>query len=281
MTIVTNTCLSLLFLQLSLRSVVSQEVLLHPYSRLVPVGTDVYFICKLRNVQYPYWMVNNIEVNANFQKNYLSARGIYILDNELDNGITTLTLRVNSSYSTINNTRVACRADGIRSTTAKLLTIDRKPKDYNFIKYIRHCTYDTIISHIVPLDSPLSQNPSLRQKNSTALLLQWSSPYIWPGYSVGLYNISIRNHGNDHVIYHQISAEFDDKIIDFTFVQEEQETNCSEFTFGVSAVSTDSQELSTAYVTGGFASGNPIFKSIAIIICLTHSLFLQIYMELT
>ena len=131
--------------------------------------------------------------------------------------------------------------------------------------------YDTIINyctcHIVPLDSLLPQNPSLRQMNATALLLQWSSPYIWPGYSIGLYNISVRNHNNNHVIYHQINAEFDDKIVDFTFVQEEQQTNCSEFTFGVSAVSTDSQELSTAYVTGRFASGNPnVIEMIAIII---------------
>ena len=122
--------------------------------------------------------------------------------------------------------------------------------------------YD-IVHTIIPIlsDSPLSQNPSLWQKNSTTILLQWSSPYLWPGYSIELYNISIRNHDNSYVIYHQIDANFDDKIVDFMLIQEEEQANCSEFTFGISAVSTDSQELSTTYVIGGYASGKLIQKS--------------------
>ena len=119
-----KTCLSLQFLS-TLGSVLSQEILLHPYSRLVPIGTDVSFTCKLRNAQYPYWMVNNIEVSTRFQNTYLSSKGIYILDDEQSSGITTLSLRVNSSYN-VNNTRIACRANGIRSRTANLLTINRK-----------------------------------------------------------------------------------------------------------------------------------------------------------
>ena len=143
--------------------------------------------------------------------------------------------------------------------------------------------YDTVHT-ITPLlsDSPLSQNPSLTQKNSTALLVQWSPPYLWPGYSIHFYNISIQNRDNDHVFYHQINAEFDDKIVDFTFIQEQQ-NNCSEFTFGISAISTDSRELSTAYVTGGFASGNSSVNEIVpmCIDYLAHFLLGQIYKVLT
>ena len=106
-------------------------------------------------------------------------------------------------------------------------------------------------------DSPLPQNPLLIQKNLTALLFQWSPPYLWPGHSIESYNVSIQNHVNDHVIHHHINAAFDDKLVEFTFVQGEQQTNnCSELTFGISAISTDSQELiSTVYITGGYASG--------------------------
>ena len=131
--------------------------------------------------------------------------------------------------------------------------------------------------------SPLLQNPSLTQKNSTALLVQWSPPYLWPGYSIHVYNISIQNHDNGHVFYHQINAEFDDKIVAFTFIQEKQLNHCSEFTFGISAVSTDSEELSTAYVTGGFASGNANVNEIVpmCIDYLAHLFLLQIYKVLT
>ena len=107
----------------NLSSVLSQEVVLHPYSRLVPIGTDVSFTCKLRNAQIPYWVVNSIEVLADFQKNHLSAGGIYVLDDEQSNGIITLSLRVNGSYNNVNNTQIFCRADGIRSRTANLLII--------------------------------------------------------------------------------------------------------------------------------------------------------------
>ena len=107
-------------------------------------------------------------------------------------------------------------------------------------------------------DSPLAQNPSLIQKNLTALLFQWSPPYLWPGHSIQSYNVSIQSHDNNYIIYHHINATFDDRLVEFTFVQEEQEnyTDCSEFTFGISAFSTDSQELSANYITGGYASSN-------------------------
>ena len=59
---------------------------------------------------------------------------------------------------------------------------------------------------------------------------------------------------------------FDDRVVEFMLGQEEQQTNCSEFTFGVSAVSTDSQELSTTYITGGYASGR--LQTIAM--CIHH-----------
>ena len=101
--------------------------MLHPYSiRLVPAGTDVYFTCKLRGAQNPHWMVDHKEANADFHKNYLSARGIYILDNEQNNGITTLTLVVNSSYSNVNNTEITCRGSEIRSRAAYFLSVNHK-----------------------------------------------------------------------------------------------------------------------------------------------------------
>ena len=123
--VIVNTQFCLLFIcKLSL--VLSQEVLIHPYSRVVPVGTEVYFTCKLRGAQNPHWMIGHIEANTNFHKNYLSTRGIYILDNEQNNGIITLALVANSSYSNVNNTQITCRGTGIRSRVAHLLIINRK-----------------------------------------------------------------------------------------------------------------------------------------------------------
>ena len=124
--LVTTLCLCQLLFLFKVELVMSQEVLLHPYSRLVPVGTDVYFTCKVRDAQNPHWIVGRIEANANLHKNNLSAMGIYILDDEQSDGNTTLTLRINSSYSNVNNTQISCTADGTRSETAKLLIIDRK-----------------------------------------------------------------------------------------------------------------------------------------------------------
>ena len=124
--LVTNLCLWQLLFLFKVSLVMSQEVLLHPYSRLVPAGTDVHFTCKLRGAQNPHWIVGRVEANDIIHKKELSAMGIYILDDEQSNRITTLTLRINSSYSTVNNTQISCTADGIRSETAKLLIIDRK-----------------------------------------------------------------------------------------------------------------------------------------------------------
>ena len=121
----TKLCLSLLLLIKS-SLVLSQQVLLQPYSRLVPVGTDVYFKCKLRDAQNPHWMIGHIEANSDFHRNHLSARGIYILDNEQNDGITTLTLVINSSYSNVNNTEITCRGSELRSRAAYLLTVNRK-----------------------------------------------------------------------------------------------------------------------------------------------------------
>lgn len=107
------------------KAVLLQKVLVEPSSRLVPVGTETYFTCVIGNAQDPHWKVNSTEASASFQKTWLSNRGFFIMPNELVNGNTTLTLRVNTSYINVNNTRIACRdVMQIVSSTVYLLIIN-------------------------------------------------------------------------------------------------------------------------------------------------------------
>ena len=106
------------------KAVLSQKVLVEPSSRLVPVGTETYFTCVIGNAQDPHWKVNSTEASAPFQKLWLSTRGFFIMK-EVLNGNTTLTLRVDTSYVNVNNTKIACRdIMQITSSTVYLLLIN-------------------------------------------------------------------------------------------------------------------------------------------------------------
>lgn len=99
------------------KTVVFQKVLVEPSSRLVPAGTETYFTCVIGNARDPHWKVNSTEASTLFQKEWLSRRGFITMKEELVNGNTTLTLRVNSSYTGVNNTRIACR-DVMQTTSS-------------------------------------------------------------------------------------------------------------------------------------------------------------------
>ena len=102
------------------------QVLINPESRLVPVGNDVVFSCKFSNVTHPYWKVNATEASNNYNKNLIRMRG-FNPETVTINGISTLTLRVNGSYTGINNTKIQCKSlSEIESHNATLLTIASK-----------------------------------------------------------------------------------------------------------------------------------------------------------
>lgn len=90
--------------------------------------------------------------------------------------------------------------------------------------------------------SPLNPNPLLKQPNSTLLLVEWSPPFLWPGYFIESYNISIQSHDSTgNISFYQVSSiAFDDAIVSFqcnkTSLRLRQ---CSLYNFGITPIHTD------------------------------------------
>ena len=75
------------------------QVVLNPESRLIPVGAEALFTCKFRNVIRPYWEINRIKANNDFNKIHLREQGFFIdPEQTYSDGIVVLTMRVNGSY---------------------------------------------------------------------------------------------------------------------------------------------------------------------------------------
>ena len=106
------------------------QVVLNPESRLIPVGAEALFTCKFRNVIRPYWEINGIRANNDFNKMHLRNQGFFIYPEQIYiYGIVVLTMRVNGSYPRLHNSRIQCKTftEGINSEIATLLTINGKP----------------------------------------------------------------------------------------------------------------------------------------------------------
>ena len=97
------------------------------------------------------------------------------------------------------------------------------------------------------LDPPISPNPSTENRNATSILLKWSPPFLWPGYSIDYYNISVMNNS------HLINATFNDTLVSFMiFAEESSIESCHVLEICLSAVSNDTQCLTTFHINGGF-----------------------------
>ena len=106
----------------------SSIVLVHPQSRLIPVGAEAVFICKFIDVDInshrPYWKIDQSHAHINETKNYLKKKGFFIAPEVISGPNITLSLRVNASYD-VNNTVVQCktRYHDISSDVATIMTI--------------------------------------------------------------------------------------------------------------------------------------------------------------
>ena len=81
-------------------------------------------------------------------------------------------------------------------------------------------------------DPPLFPNPLLEQPSASALSLKWSPPFLWPGYYIRNYNISVRdNSGEEMSTYEVNSVAFNKAVI--TLQLNESYHTCMEFTFGI------------------------------------------------
>ena len=101
-------------------------------------------------------------------------------------------------------------------------------------------------------DPPITPNPSTENSNATSILLKWSPPFLWPGYSIDYYNISITNNGS--ITYsHALNATFKDVLVSFlTFAEDSDIQSCHVLKILLSAVSSDAEDLTTYHVNGGF-----------------------------
>ena len=97
------------------------------------------------------------------------------------------------------------------------------------------------------LDPPISPNPSTENTNATSILLKWSPPFLWPGYSIDYYNISVMNSS------HLINSTFSDALVPFMiFAEESSIESCHVLEICLSAISSEAQCLTTFNVNGGF-----------------------------
>ena len=102
-------------------------------------------------------------------------------------------------------------------------------------------------------DPPISPNPSTENLNATCILLKWSPPFLWPGYSIDYYNISIMNNGSTYS--HTRNATFNDALVSFMIYAEDNDMHvqsCHVLEILLSAVSSDAERLTAFDVYGGF-----------------------------
>ena len=73
--------------------------------------------------------------------------------------------------------------------------------------------------------------------NSTIFLLEWSPPFLWPGYHIEYFNVIVTNQKNDRVVHHTtVNASFDDIIVSLIIELDAYShdlSTCTEFLFTV------------------------------------------------
>ena len=87
----------------------------------------------------------------------------------------------------------------------------------------------------------------------TSIILEWSPPYLWTGHHIQYYNISITNATDGKVTYDRINATFSNSVVTHNISHQDQK--CTEFVFGISAVTTAGEILKTYEVMGESQQG--------------------------
>ena len=96
----------------------------HPKSKLVALGVEVIFECKIFNHGVePYWVINNEEILLLSHIERAKREGFLITSSTNNNMVTTLTLRTNATADK-NGTEAYCTSlRPPRSNTAVLLIL--------------------------------------------------------------------------------------------------------------------------------------------------------------
>ena len=121
-----------------------------------------------------------------------------------------------------------------------LLCIERKASNVGGIQ-----SWNYICS-----EQPIFPNPRIEQPNKSTLSLQWSPPFLWPGYFIKNYSISVsKNSNGERRIYQVNSVTFSEAVISFPL--NESYHHCSVLTFGITPGHQDLTHQ-THYITGGY-----------------------------
>ena len=135
------------------------------------------------------------------------------------------------------------------------------------------------------LDSPVSPNPSILNPNATSILVKWSPPFLWPGYAIAFYNVSVTNTKGHTDSYH-LNTSFSDVVVSFSLIANQSQTieSCDRLRFEVAPITTDDSimAIQSLVITGGFipstqsidSSSN--FMSVFSIYLVTRSLYIHI-----
>ena len=85
------------------------------------------------------------------------------------------------------------------------------------------------------IELPLPSNPCVEQSNVTILVVKWSPPFLWPGYAIGSYNISIINNTDRSVtVYFTTPSNFNNSIESFPFeIIAPSYAQCTKLTFEI------------------------------------------------
>ena len=108
------------------------------------MGTEAIFMCKFSSVSRPYWYVNTTDASVASNIGHLLNDGIFVEQEHEDGPNVTLTLRVNSSYPAVNNTKLQCKTySNIETHVATVTTIARElynVRSYIMYDYVLGCT---------------------------------------------------------------------------------------------------------------------------------------------
>ena len=102
------------------------------------------------------------------------------------------------------------------------------------------------------LGSPVFPNPCLDQPNVTHLEVRWSPPFLWPGYFIKSYNITVEDISGSISFYLKNSILFSDAVVSFWY-NDSNKQHCLPYMFGITPIHPEILNQ-TYFVKGGYLS---------------------------
>ena len=104
-----------------------------------------------------------------------------------------------------------------------------------------------------PSASPIFPNPSISFQN-TSFLLQWCPSFLWPGHYIQYFNITVTNmRDNTLITFDLLNATFSDalRLVSYIYsIDSNQSELCTDLLFGLSAITSYGESLSTFCIKG-------------------------------